>query len=149
MEDAMKNLTKATETLRTWTRILNFWTIVTIIILIGLIVGHFLDPLLFPQLVTLIGSSIYLVFVVIPFLGVFLIKDTQLQLLLSLIRGFLGFILPLAFMVVTLVYFPTSLIVLGLFLVLFVVGLIICLFILMQILALNKFTKQLLKAATK
>ncbi|MDO8055990.1 MAG: hypothetical protein Q6361_03950, partial [Candidatus Hermodarchaeota archaeon] len=61
MEDIMKNLTKTTETLRTWTKILNFWTIITIVILIGLIIGHFLNYLLFPQLVALIGSSIYLV----------------------------------------------------------------------------------------
>jgi hypothetical protein len=149
MEDVMKNLTKTTETLRTWTKILNYWTIVTIVILVGLVVGHFLDSLLFPQLVTLIGSSISLVFIVIPFLGVFLIKDTQLQILLSLIRGLLGFILPLALMALTLFYFPTNLMVLALFVVLFVVGLIISVFLFIQVLALNKFTKQLLMAATK
>jgi len=149
MEDVMKNLTKATQRLSTWTKILNYWTIISIIILIGFLAGHFLDPVLFPQLVTLIGSSICLVFIVIPFLGVFLIKDTQLQILLSLIRGFLGFILPLAFVVVTLIYFPGNLMVLGLYTVLFVISLVICLFILMQVLALNKFTRELLKAATK
>ena len=149
MEDVMKKLTKATESLSSWTKILNYWTIIAIIILIGLIAGHFFDPLFFPQLVTLIGSSVCLVFIVLPFLGVFLIKDTQLLILLSLIRSFLGFILPLAFMVVTLIYFPGSLIVLGVYALLFVIGLIIGLFIIMQVLALNKYTKELLKAATK
>jgi len=149
MEDIMKKLTKTTETLRTWTKILNYWTIIVIIILIGLIIGHFVNSILFPQLVTLVGSSIYLVFIVIPLLGMLRIKDTQLQILLSLIRGLLGFILPLAFMVLTFFYFPSNLIVLGLFAVLFVFGLIICLFLFMQVLALNKLTKQLLMAATK
>jgi hypothetical protein len=149
MEDVMKNLTKATESLSTWTKILTYWTIISMVILIGLIAGHFFDPLLFPQLVTLIGSSIYLVFIVLLFLGVFLIKDTQLLILLSLVRSFLGFTLPLAFMVVTLIYFPGSLIVLGVYAALFVIGLIISLFILMQVLALNRYTKQLLKVATK
>ncbi|MFX0169652.1 MAG: hypothetical protein ACFE89_09905 [Candidatus Hodarchaeota archaeon] len=147
MEDIMKNLTKTTEKLGTWTTILNYWTIITIIILVAVITGHFFDPFLFPQLLSLIGTPVYLICIIIPLFGVFMIKDTQLRILLSIVRGILGFLLPLILTIITFLFFPTNFSLIGLFVLLLIVSLIIGTFILLQTLALNNLTKQLLKAA--
>lgn len=143
MEDIMKKLTETTMNLSKWTKVLNYWTIIVIILLpLTYIIYAFVLGAFTPFLDTVI--LIYVLFITIPLLIVPFIKDTQKQILLTIIRSFIGFIFPLPIIFISSGPLALYLMILGV--ILFLVSLIICIFILLQVLTLNKLTKQLLQS---
>ena len=125
-----------------WTKILNYWTIIVVILLIPLIVLSF-NPLYSDPLFA-IAALVYLLILLFPLIIARFIKDTQIQILVTLVRGFIGFLPPIALIFLT--FGPLSLYWIIISAIFLLVGLIICALILLQVLALNRLTKQLLQA---
>lgn len=143
MEDIMKQLTETTMNLSKWTKILNYWTIIVIIILPLTYLIHTFVFFAYEPFFCIL-ALIYFLFLLIPLVVVPFIKDTQKQILLTIIRAFIGFIFPLP--IIFLSSGPLALYLMILGGILFLVSLIICIFILLQVLTLNKLTKQLLQS---
>jgi hypothetical protein len=138
MQDTMNALMKSMNRLKQTTTILNVWTILVIIILAGLIGVNVLAYALLPEPFLAILGGVYLAFLLVLFIANWLIKDTQKQIMISLIRAILGFILA-----IPLVILGFTLLVKILAVIFAVVFLIIFLLLLLPILELAKLQKQL------
>jgi hypothetical protein len=139
MQDTMNALMKAMNSLKKATTVLNAWTILVIIILAGLIgVNVFLPSMLNEPFLTILGG-VYLAFLLILLIINKLVKDTQKQIMIGLVRAMLGLILalPLFFLCFTLLMKVLSI----LFAIVFLVILVL---LAMPISKLLKFQKQLM-----
>ena len=143
MSDPMARLTKASMDLKKFTSIFNYWTVIAIIIYGVLLVGGALFPAIFQEPFLAIVAGITLFFIIIGFVAVFFIKDTQKAIMLSLIRSIIGALLPLALVFATFGPFSLYLKILGIVLVL--VGLILFYLLLRPLLTMNAVTKELMK----
>ena len=101
MSDPMTRLTQATMDLKKYTNVFNYWTFLVIIIYGVLLVGGALFPAIFQEPFLAIVAGITLFFIIIAYVAVFFIKDTQMAIMLTLIRSIIGALLPLAFVFAT------------------------------------------------
>ncbi len=145
MSDPMTRLTQATMDLKKFTSAFNYWTFLVIVIYGVLLVGAGLFPAIFQEPFLAIVAGITLFFIIIAFLAVLFVKDTQKAIMLTLIRSLIGAILPLAIIFATLGPFSLYLKVLGIALLL--VGLIFFYFLLRPLLTMNAITKELMKGS--
>jgi hypothetical protein len=143
MSDPMARLTKATMDLKKYTSVFNYWAFLVIIIYGVLLVGGALFPAIFQEPFLAIVAGITLFFIIIAFVAVFFIKDTQMSIMLTLIRSIISALLPLALVFATFGPFSLYLKILGIVLVL--VGLILFYLLLRPLLTMNAVTKELLK----
>ncbi len=143
MSDPMARLTKATMDLKKYTSVFNYWTFLVIIIYGVLLIGGALFPAIFQEPFLAIVAGITLFFIIIAFVAVFFVKDTQMSIMLTLIRSIIGALLPLALVFATFGPFSLYLKILGIVLVL--VGLILFYLLLRPLLTMNAVTKELLK----
>lgn len=145
MSDPMTRLTQATMDLKKFTSAFNYWTFLVIVIYGVLVVGAALFPAIFQEPFLAIVAGITLFFIIIAFLAVFFVKDTQKAIMLTLIRSLIGAILPLALIFATFGPFSLYLLVLGI--ALFLVGLIFFYFLLRPLLTMNAITKEMMKGS--
>ena len=143
MSDPMSRITKATMDLKKFTTAFNYWTFLVIIIYFVLFIGGVLFPVIFLEPFLAIVTGVTLFFIIIAFLAVFFVKDTQKAIMLTLIRTIIGAVLPVAMVFAT--YGPLSLYLKILGGVLFLVGLIFLYLVLRSLLTMNAATKELLK----
>jgi hypothetical protein len=129
--------------LKKYTSVFNYLTVLVIIIYGVLLVGGALFPAIFQEPFLAIVAGLTLFFIIIAFVAVFFIKDTQMSIMLTLIRSIIGALLPLALVFATLGPFSLYLKILGIVLVL--VGLILFYLLLRPLLTMNAVTKELLK----
>jgi carbon starvation protein CstA len=143
MSDAMTRLTKASMDLKKFTNAFNYWTFLVIIIYLVLLFGGIFFPTPFQEPFLAIISGITLFFIIIAYLAVFFVKDTQKAIILTLIRAIISAVLPFALVFGTLG--PLSLYLKTLGIVLFLIGLIFFYFLLRPLLTMNAVTKELMK----
>lgn len=145
MSDPMTRLTKATMDLKKFTSILNYWTFFIIFILLLVVFTSILLPLLLVETIWLtIGGSVFLVLLIILWLAVVLIKDTQLRILINLIRAIVVAIAPLILLAT---FGPYNLYFKATAIILFLCGLIILYFNLKPVLTMNAITKELVRGS--
>jgi hypothetical protein len=143
LSDAMTRITKATMDLKKFTSVFNYWTFLVIVIYLVLLAGSAFFPLVFGEPYLAIVSGITLFFIIIAFLAVFFVKDTQKAILLTIIRAIIGAVLPITLIVLSLGPLNLYIKLLGVALVL--VGLIILYFLLTPLLTMNAATKELMR----
>ncbi len=143
MSDPMTRLTKVTMDLKKFTSAFNYWTFLVIVIYFVLLIGGAFFPAMFQEPFLTIVAGLTLFFIIIAYIAVFIVKDTQKSIMLTLIRSIIGAILPLALVFATFGPFSLYLKILGI--VLFLVGLIFFYFLLRPLLTMNAITKELLK----
>ena len=143
MSDPMTRLTQATMDLKKYTNVFNYWTFLVIILYGVLLVGGALFPAIFQEPFLAIVAGITLFFIIIAYDAVFFIKDTQMAIMLTLVRSIIGALLPLALVFATFGPFSLYLKVLGIVLIL--VGLILFYLLLRPLLTMNAVTKELMK----
>lgn len=145
MSDPMTRLTQTTLDLKKFTSIFNYWTILEIVILLCLAFANIIFPLVFLEPWLTLVTGIIAFFLVLTFLVYLFIKDTQLRILLTLIRAILGAFLPLALLFTT--NGPLALWLWILTAILVLVGLLLLYFVLKPVLTMRQLTKEILKAA--
>jgi hypothetical protein len=119
--------------------LLELWTIISIITLIGIIgLDFLLPPLLNEQLYTIIYTIVYVVILAVMMVGNRMVKDLQKSTTIVFIRAFIGFILP-----IPLILLAYTLLVKILFVVFTIVSLIILILTFIPINTLLKIQKQL------
>ncbi len=143
LSDPMTRITKATMDLKKFTSVFNYWTFLIIVIYAVLLFGSFLLPFVFVEPFVAIVATVTLFFIIIAFLAVLFVKDTQKAILLTIIRAFIGAVLPIALIVLSVG--PLSVYIKLLGVALLLVGLIILYFLLRPLLTMNAATKELLK----
>ena len=143
MSDPMTRLTKATMDLKKFTSAFNYWTFLLIVIYFVLLIGGVFFPIMFLEPFLAIVAGLTLFFIIIAYIAVFFVKDTQKSIMLTLVRSIIGGILPLALVFATFGPFSLYLKILGI--VLFLVGLIFFYFLLRPLLTMNAITKELMK----
>lgn len=145
MSDPMTRLTQTTLDLKKFTSIFNYWAILEIVILLCLAFANIIFPLVFLEPWLTLVTGIIAFFLVLTFLVYLFIKDTQLRILLTLIRAILGAFLPLALLFTT--NGPLALWLWILTAILVLVGLLLLYFVLKPVLTMRQLTKEILKAA--
>ena len=143
MSDPMTRLTEATMDLKKFTSVFNYWTFLVIIIYGVLLVGGALFPAIFLEPFLAIVAGITLFFIIIAYIAVFFIKDTQMAIVLSLVRAIISALLPLVLVFATFGPFSLYLKILGIVLV--IIGLILFYLLLRPLLTMNAITKELMK----
>jgi O-antigen/teichoic acid export membrane protein len=143
MADPMTRLTNATMDLKKYTNVFNYWTFILIIIYIALLIANILFFTVLLELWLNIVAGVTLFFLIIAYLAVFFIKDTQKQIMLTLLRSMIGAALPIALIVTVGGPFALWLQILGA--VLFLIGLLFLILILRSLLAMNQITKEFMK----
>jgi hypothetical protein len=143
LSDPMTRITKATMDLKKFTSVFNYWTFLVIVIYIVLLLGSILFPTTFGEPFLAIVAGITLFFLIIAFLAVLFIKDTQKAILFTIIRALIGALLPIALIALSIGPLNLYIKLLGVALVL--VGLIILYFLLRPLLTMNSATKELMK----
>jgi hypothetical protein len=131
--------------LKKFTSAFNYWTFLVIVIYGVLVVGAGLFTAIFQEPFLAIVAGITLFFIIIAFLAVLFVKDTQKAIMLTLIRSLIGAILPLALIFATFGPFSLYLLVLGI--ALFLVGLLFFYFLLRPLLTMNAITKEMMKGS--
>ncbi|MFX1300962.1 MAG: hypothetical protein ACFFDE_08455 [Promethearchaeota archaeon] len=145
MSDPMTRLTKATMDLKKFTNLMNYWTILIIVMLLLVVFANLLFPLLLVETIWLtIGGSVFLVLLILLWVAVIIIKDTQLRILFNLIRAFVVLLAPL---ILQITFGPYSLMFKIVGLILFLFGLIILYLNLKPVLTMNAITKELVKGS--
>jgi hypothetical protein len=145
MSDPMTRLTKATMDLKKFTNLMNYWTILIIVILLLVIFTNLLFPLLLVETIWLtIGGFVFFVLLILLWVAVIMIKDTQLRILFNLIRAIVVTLAPL---ILQATFGPYSLLLKVAGLILFLVGLIILYLNLKPVLTMNAITKELVKGS--
>ena len=145
MSDLMERLTKATMDLKKFTNLMNYWTILVIVILLIVVVTNLLLPLVLVETIWLtIGGSVFLVLLILLWVAVILIKDTQLRILFNLIRAFVVLLAPLILQVT---FGPYSLLLKVAGLIMFIVGIIILYLNIKPVLTMNAITKELVRGS--
>lgn len=144
MADPMTRLTNASMDLKKYTNVFNYWTFILIVIYIALLIANviYFTMLLEPWLNIVAGVTLF--FLIIAYLAVFFIKDTQMQILLTLLRSILGTAFPLALIFTVSGPFALWFQILGV--VLFLIGLLLLILIFRPVLAMNKITKEFMKS---
>ena len=143
MSDLMTRLTQATMDLKKFTSAFNYWTFLVIVIYFVLLIGGAFFPAMFQEPFLALVAGLTLFFIIIGYVAVFFVKDTQKAIMLTLIRSIIGALLPLALVFAS--FGPISLYLKILGIVLFVVGLIFFYFLLRPLLTMNAITKELMK----
>ncbi|MFW9983891.1 MAG: hypothetical protein ACFFCB_04090 [Candidatus Odinarchaeota archaeon] len=145
MSDLMERLTKATMDLKKFTNLMNYWTILIIVILLLVVFANLLLPLVLVETIWLtIGGSVFLVLLILLWVAVIIIKDTQLRILFNLIRAFVVMLAPLILQVT---FGPYSLLLKVAGLILFLVGIIILYLNIKPVLTMNAITKELVRGS--
>ncbi len=144
MSDPITRLTKATMDLKKFTSIFNYWSFIEIIIYLSILSANIVFFSVFQEAFLTIIAALTLFFIVLAFLAVFFVKDTQKQIMLTIIRAFIGGILPLAVIFGT--FGPLALWLKILGGVLTILGLLILYLLLRPVLKMNAITKELIKA---
>lgn len=129
--------------LKKFTSVFNYWTFLAIVIYAVLLIGSFLLPFVFAEPFIAIIAGVTLFFLIIAFLAVLLVKDTQKAILLTIIRAIIGAVLPIA--LIALSIGPLALYIKLLGVALLLVGLIILYLLLRPVVTMNAATKELLK----
>jgi hypothetical protein len=141
----MERLTKATMDLKKYTNLMNYWTFLIIVILLIMVSTNLLFPMLLVETIWFtIGGSVFLVLLILLWVAVIIIKDTQLRILFNLIRAFVVMLTPLILQVT---FGPYSLMFKIASLILFLVGLIILYLNIKPVLTMNAITKELVKGS--
>ena len=145
MSDLMERLTKATMDLKKFTNLMNYWSILIIVILLIVVFTNLLFPFVLVETIWLtIGGSVFLVLLILLWVAVILIKDTQLRILFNLIRAFVVMLAPL---ILEVTFGPYSLLFKIVGLILFLVGIIILYLNIKPVLTMNAITKELVKGS--
>ena len=144
MDDPMTRLTNASMDLKKYTNIFNYWTFIVIVIYIALLIANVIYFTMLLELWLNIVAGVTLFFLIIAYLAVFFIKDTQKQILLTLLRSMLGTAFPIALIFTVSGPFALWLQILGVLL--FLIGLLLLILILRPVLAMNQITKEFMKA---
>ncbi|MHA2429286.1 MAG: hypothetical protein ACXADB_14785 [Candidatus Hermodarchaeia archaeon] len=145
MSDPMTRLTKATMDMKKFTDIMNYWTVLIIVIQLLVVFTNALFPLLLVETIWLtIGGSVFLVLLILLWVAVILIKDTQLRILFNLIRAIVVALAPLILLAT---FGPYNLWFKIAAIILFLCGLIILYFNLKPVLTMNAITKELVKGS--
>lgn len=145
MSDLMERLTKATMDMKKFTDIMNYWTILIIVIQLLVVFTNVLFPLLLVETIWLtIGGSVFLVLLILLWVAVILIKDTQLRILFNLIRAIVVALAPLILLAT---FGPYNLWFKIAAIILFLCGLIILYFNLKPVLTMNAITKEIVKGS--
>jgi len=141
----MERLTKATMDMKKFTDIMNYWTILIIVIQLLVVFTNVLFPLLLVETIWLtIGGSVFLVLLILLWVAVILIKDTQLRILFNLIRTIVVALAPLILLAT---FGPYNLWFKIAAIILFLCGLIILYFNLKPVLTMNAITKEIVKGS--
>lgn len=143
MADPMTRLTKATMDLKKFTNIFNYWTFLLLIVLFSILIASILFSLVFQEPWLSLATGLSLFFIIIAFVMVLFVKDTQKQIMLTVIRAILGALLPLTLL---LTLGPLSLWLKILSIALFLIGLVIFYLIFKPINTMTKITKELVKS---
>ena len=143
MSDPMTRLTQATMDLKKFTSAFNYWTFLVIVIYAVLMLSGAFFPTIFQEPFLTIVAGVTLFFIIIAYVAVFFVKDTQKAIMLTLIRSIIGAIIPLALIFATIGPLSLYLKILGI--ALFLVGLIFFYFLLRPLLTMNAITKELMK----
>ena len=145
MSDLMERLTKATMDMKKFTDIMNYWSILIIVIQLLVVFTNVLFPLLLVETIWLtIGGSVFLVLLILLWVAVILIKDTQLRILFNLIRAIVVALAPLILLAT---FGPYNLWFKIAAIFLFLCGLIILYFNLKPVLTMNAITKEIVKGS--
>jgi len=145
MSDLIERLTKATMDLKKFTNLMNYWSILIIVILLIVVFTNLLFPFVLVETIWLtIGGSVFLVLLILLWVAVILIKDTQLRILFNLIRAFVVMLAPL---ILEVTFGPYSLLFKIVGLILFLVGIIILYLNIKPVLTMNAITKELVKGS--
>ncbi|MFX1576107.1 MAG: hypothetical protein ACFFCF_02935 [Promethearchaeota archaeon] len=145
MSDPMTRLTQATMDLKKYTSVFNYWAFLVIVIYVVLLVGGIFFPGVFVDPFLAIIAGITLFFVVLAFVAVFFVKDTQKGIILTLLRAIIGALLPLALILLSYPLGPLVLYLRILGIILFLIGLILLYLLFRPILTMNAITKELMK----
>lgn len=141
----MTRLTQATMDLKKYTSVFNYWAFLVIVIYVVLLVGGIFFPGVFVDPFLAIIAGITLFFVVLAFVAVFFVKDTQKGIILTLLRAIIGALLPLALILLSYPLGPLVLYLRILGIILFLIGLILLYLLFRPILTMNAITKELMK----
>lgn len=145
MSDLMERLTKATMDLKKFTDLMNYWTILIIVFLLIVVFANLLVPFVLVETIWLtIAGSVFLVLLILLWVAVILIKDTQLRILFNLIRAIVVAIAPLILLAT---FGPYNLWFKIAGIILFLVGLIILYLNLKPVLTMNAITKELVRGS--
>ncbi len=141
----MTRLTQASMDLKKFTSAFNYWTFLVIVFFGVFLFGAGLFPTVFQEPFLAIIAGLTLFFIIVAFLAVFFVKDTQKAIMLTLIRAVIGAVLPLALIFAAIGPFGLYLKLLGA--ALFIIGLIFVYFLLRPLLTMNAITKELMKGS--
>jgi len=131
--------------LKKFTNLMNYWSILIIVILLIVVFTNLLFPFVLVETIWLtIGGSVFLVLLILLWVAVILIKDTQLRILFNLIRAFVVMLAPL---ILEVTFGPYSLLFKIVGLILFLVGIIILYLNIKPVLTMNAITKELVKGS--
>ena len=145
MSDPMTRLTKATMDLKKFTNLMNYWTILIIVLLLIVVFTNLLFPLVLVETIWLtIGGSVFLVLLILLWVAVIIIKDTQLRILFNLIRAIVVALAPLILLAT---FGPFSLWLKIAGVILFLVGLLILYLNIKPVLTMNAITKELVRGS--
>jgi hypothetical protein len=141
----MERLTKATMDLKKFTNLMNYWSILIIVFLLIVVFTNLLFPMLLVETIWLtIGGSVFLVLLILLWVTVILIKDTQLRILINLIRAIVVALAPLILLAT---FGPYNLWFKIAAIILFLCGLIILYLNIKPVLTMNAITKELVKGS--
>lgn len=145
MSDLMERLTKATMDLKKYTNLMNYWSILIIVILVIVVFTNLLFPLILVETIWLtIGGFVFLVLLILLWVAVILIKDTQLRILFNLIRAFVVMLAPL---ILQATFGPFSLLLKIAGIILVIIGIIILYLNIKPVLTMNAITKELVRGS--
>ena len=141
----MERLTKATMDLKKYTNLMNYWSILIIVILVIVVFTNLLFPLILVETIWLtIGGFVFLVLLILLWVAVILIKDTQLRILFNLIRAFVVMLAPL---ILQATFGPFSLLLKIAGIILVIIGIIILYLNIKPVLTMNAITKELVRGS--
>jgi hypothetical protein len=141
----MAKLSAAMERLKVGLRVLKWWTVIVMVVLVGVVGVVLVVPWVLPEPNVVVLAGGYLVVTAVFFVIHWMTKDNQRQIMLGLIRGLLGVILPVVFMIPGLVYTIWVMLIGFLF---FVVGLVVFYLVFAPIYAMLQGQRELKAAMT-